>query len=393
MSDLFITRLTQQLQAALPTHRIYPITELDRLGLPEAIKVQLRYMAAARLEAALPALDEAWFDVHAPAVREAYQTLCARLLQHGRLPAELWLTLLRQSVAQVVAYLSQPIHTLVQHVFGDEHAPLPSERIVERLQAFAPYAYFREAITLYLQQKPTPALERDRFRAILQQVDRQFTADFDAQAWIRLLEPLYELASLLPERPAVVPLPLLITFFSEKQQSALISRLQHLASQGLQALSADALHDVLVQEQRAPTTPIPSAVTAEEPVPLWRRFQLQQARVVVEAPAPSSSALPRWMQFYQKPPTTPSTELSLEAIENAVLGSEGSRNRELFIKALFGGNPVAYTQVLRQLYHASTWAEASQIIAQEVFRRYQVNIYSEPAVSFTEAVERRYRNR
>ncbi len=388
MSESFVTRLTQQLQAALPARRTYAIAELDRFGLPEAIVTHLRYTVAARLEAALPTLDETWFDVHAPAVHEAYQVLCTRLRQHSHIPAEAWPTLLQQSVAQLVAYLTQPIHTLVQHVFGHASAALAPERIIERLQAFVPYGYFREALTLYLREKPTATLERERFRSILQQIDRQFTADFDAQAWVRLLDPLYELASLFPERPAAVPVPLLITFFSEKQQSAFTARLQQLTSQGVQVLSTDALHKVLAQAQPVPTTP--AMATPEEPMPLWRRFQLQQARGVIEVP---TTALPRWMQFYQQPPAAPSTEPTLDAVERAVLGPEGIRNRELFIQALFGGDFASYAQVLQQLYRASTWAEASQIIAQEVFRRYQVNIYSEPAVAFTEAVERRYRNR
>jgi len=74
-----------------------------------------------------------------------------------------------------------------------------------------------------------------------------------------------------------------------------------------------------------------------------------------------------------------------------VLGEPGLRNRELFITHLFNGDRSAYLRVLRLLRDTPTWAEASQLIAREVFRRYQVNIYSEPAVAFTDAVERRYR--
>jgi len=42
------------------------------------------------------------------------------------------------------------------------------------------------------------------------------------------------------------------------------------------------------------------------------------------------------------------------------------------------------------LSEAPDWTTASQLIANEVFRPYKVDIYSEAAVDFTNAVEARY---
>ena len=80
----------------------------------------------------------------------------------------------------------------------------------------------------------------------------------------------------------------------------------------------------------------------------------------------------------------------LEALERAVLGETGVRNRDLFLRHLFAGAVDDYERVLRRLQAAPDWSTASKIIAEDVFRRQQVNIYSDPAVAFTDAVEAKF---
>ena len=85
------------------------------------------------------------------------------------------------------------------------------------------------------------------------------------------------------------------------------------------------------------------------------------------------------------------TNARFEDLEMEVLGPRGARNRELFIRHLFAGDRNEYESTVRKLQSIGTWAEASKVIAQEVFLKHQVNIYSDPAVAFTDAAEMRYR--
>jgi hypothetical protein len=55
------------------------------------------------------------------------------------------------------------------------------------------------------------------------------------------------------------------------------------------------------------------------------------------------------------------------------------------------GSSADYAQTLNELRHVPDWAQASQLIADRVFKRYQVNIYSPAALMFTESVEAQYR--
>jgi len=82
---------------------------------------------------------------------------------------------------------------------------------------------------------------------------------------------------------------------------------------------------------------------------------------------------------------------ALEALERDVLGRSDPPQRGVFVRQLFRGDLDGYTDVLRRLHHAENWGEASQVIARDVFRAHKINIYSDAAVAFTNAVEQRFR--
>lgn len=121
-------------------------------------------------------------------------------------------------------------------------------------------------------------------------------------------------------------------------------------------------------------------------------------------PAPNSSdadqveesVKPLWLRYRadQKPSTpsdsSPASAPDLHQLEQRVFGRTDPERRSRFVNELFGGSSDAYGQVLQQLDGAANWAGASSIIADQVFRRYRVNIYSDVAVTFTNAVEQRF---
>jgi hypothetical protein len=81
----------------------------------------------------------------------------------------------------------------------------------------------------------------------------------------------------------------------------------------------------------------------------------------------------------------------LDALEQQALGGGKPPHRAVYIRQLFGGDQSAYQHVLQRLADADSWSEASQIIASDIFRKHKVNIYSDAAVHFTNAVESRFR--
>ncbi|MDX1430312.1 MAG: hypothetical protein R3282_08495, partial [Rhodothermales bacterium] len=108
---------------------------------------------------------------------------------------------------------------------------------------------------------------------------------------------------------------------------------------------------------------------------------------------PERSQTPLWQQYRAVKPSTSKAAPDLHELELAVLGSDAAGNRRSFIGELFGGEEDAYLATIGHLARTKTWSEASQVIAEQVFKRYQINIYSEPAVAFTNAVEAKFRTR
>ena len=149
----------------------------------------------------------------------------------------------------------------------------------------------------------------------------------------------------------------------------------------------------------------PAASPSEdaEPKPLWQRFQRSTADTNAEAPPEEDrSERPRWQQFAplggassraasaQRDAETVRTE-PVAPLERRLLGEKAAKHRDFFVETLFQGSAETYHTVLQRLDDADSWAEASQIIASDVFRAHSVNIYSDPAVLFTDLIEARFR--
>jgi hypothetical protein len=161
----------------------------------------------------------------------------------------------------------------------------------------------------------------------------------------------------------------------------------------------------------------------EKAVPLWMRFQTKinapmkpgapvtppgsnpgrnpgrNAARLGSQPATTSAVLeksvrPLW-ERYRKPDVrseiSAAPRADFDEVERFVLGDVDRSRREDYIETLFGGRAATYREMVYRLAELGTWPEATAIIADEVFRRNRVNIYSEVAIDFTNAVEKRYK--
>ncbi len=428
MPSALADALFDQLLASFPPERAYAPAAFEREPMPPPVAHFLTRLLQRRIEHEAEHLAwprSPWLDHEHADVRRAQQALAEALARHGQYPPEAWTPALRQAVDEVTAYLVRPVSTLAAFVFQDGEAAVPSEVVERRLGYFAGYGYLHESVRMYFQQKNVGEIDPARFAELLRHIDRQMTQDYDAEAWLRLLAPVFDLARrVLPE--AGVPVWLLRAFFDDKQAEAITQRLQTVQERrGLEVLDAAGLRRLLeppaeiaaAPEVDRAARPAPAATPPDEPpqgaVPLWQQFQhglapaaqrpapSGPARLPDEAhpqpSAPTREALPRWMQFRPDaaprtpaPAPAPPAPTALTTLERTVLGEAGARHRDLFVRHLFGGDGDAYERVLRRLDAAPNWAEASRIIAEDVFKKNQVDIYSDLAVRFTDAAEARY---
>jgi hypothetical protein len=129
--------------------------------------------------------------------------------------------------------------------------------------------------------------------------------------------------------------------------------------------------------------------------PLWARFRGGQDERVSDAVADEAAADGEPARAASDGASTNASSgggnEALDALEREILGTTNPPHRSVYVRQLFNGDQTAYRQVLRRLRSADSWGEASQIIASDVFRAHKVNIYSDAAVHFTNAVESRFR--
>jgi hypothetical protein len=117
--------------------------------------------------------------------------------------------------------------------------------------------------------------------------------------------------------------------------------------------------------------------TVSEPI----RPLTAPARVGERAPMPDDRIEP-------KLPREPKS--SLNPVERRVLGDMSQLQRKQFVEHLFGGNFADFSRVVSMLDKAEDWEAAAHVIGSEVFEGNDVDIYSEPAIEFTNLVESRF---
>ncbi len=459
MPRAFADALFARLLDAFPPDAAYAPNDLARAPMPPPLAhfltKTLRHRARRALDRWHPPASP-YLDTSYPGVEEAAERYRAALLQHARFPKDEWRDALRSAARRVSAYLVRPVRTAVRYVFRGDDGALPIGRILQRMHHLAPYPYLREAVKAYADQKSVGEIDRTSLTVLLTRVDQRMTADHDAEAWLRLLGPLFVTARAAFPNEDGVPTALLHDFFRSKKAFAAARRLEAAERDGAEWMDEAALRHLLeaapapdtarervasssseaaarrepsaarlytapeadAPEESKPSEaapePAPTPSTGEdaaeddaaEAVPLWKRFQRGAPRAKEPAAAQQQQAdrgaqsRPRWQQF-RPPADAPGAETAqangassdeaLAALERDVLGPSGRQSRALFVRHLFGGDEEAYAGILRRLREAPTWNEASRIIARDVFRARQINIYSDPAVAFTDAVEGRFR--
>ena len=540
MSRSLADPLYERLLSSFPATQAYTRADWDDDAMPEPVAHFLGHLLShySRREARrLRRARSDWVDYDHPDMETAVRTFFDTMETHTRVPADEWEDALRQATHHSTAHLVRPVHVLTDFVYAERQKRLPLSKILWRMQFFGPYAYLREAIQAFAQKHDLDALGPDRFERFLHRIDERITDGYDADRWLRLLDPLFAVARRATGREQV-PTGLLRAFFAEKGRKGLEWQLEAHGEKGHKAVTPRALHRLIQEDDGSapPASDTPAETSGRSPapdrtppdrdapemppdrteqpgsptddeiwgvagparpegsaprsasqpsqpdqsVPLWKRFQRGDTGATpspsnnggASGPSPQEGGdtqgggdtqeggtqEPLWARFRQErderlsdavtdeapdspnrsdraadrtdeaETSSPGTEASppgaslheatnnasrsasssggapdaspppsrggqsLDTLEQKALGVSNPPHRAVYVRQLFGGDQTAYRQVLRRLAGADSWGEASQVIAGDIFRKHKVNIYSDAAVHFTNAVEARFRD-
>lgn len=438
--------LSERLRRALPANQAYTPADWNVDALPSPVDHYLRHLLRHQRERETRRLRRArtdWVNYDHPDMEEATGALLDATADHMQVPRDEWTATLQTSIRRTVDYLVRPVPTLRAFVFEDPTDPVPASTVEWRMQFFEPYDYLRNAVTAYAEKHDQDAFEADGFEQLLRRIDARMADDFAPERWLRLLDPFFETADCATGNKQI-PLSLLHTFFEEKNASHIADRLttfEHerdtdaIAPSPLRRLldtasvespssqNASSLPPDLSPPTDGPSSRSPDASSEEDPAegepgratPMWKQFEQGHSRRSTEVQDDNGQGgQPLWTQFQSQPSSSPAnsspdstsstpgpssskrsssstSDTSLSTLEREVFGAAPPSKRSVYIRELFGGDDEAYRQILKRLRSTESWSTASQIIASDVFRAHDVNIYSDPAVHFTNAVEAGYK--
>jgi len=448
--------LSDRLLDSFPADRAYTKADWAADAMPGPLRHYLTHLLRHHHRREARQLRRArtdWVDYDHPEMETATQAFLDAVEQHLQVPRERWADTLRTAARRTTRYLVRPVPTLMSFVFEDAAGSVPVPQVRWRMRFFGPYAYLRDAVQAFAEKHDRDAFSPDVFERVLRRVDERMTADFSADRWVDLLDPLFDTARRATGHTQV-PISLLRTFFEEKNADPFAERLATYAqSDDAEAISPDALRrlidaasagatpaaetpeardaplDADLHETTEPAPPPRSdaatsdAATSDaapKATPMWKQFEHDATRRRTQTGSSTSDASddaqPLWAQFQQRPsaaspePDAPTNDIgsapasspeaspsaaehddALSTLEREVFGPSHTPKRKVYVQSLFDGDRDAYRDVLKRLRTAESWSEASQIISSDVFRAYQVNIYSDAAVHFTNAIETTFR--
>ncbi len=450
MLDATAEALSKYLLTLLPAGRPHPRGDLKVL--PSPVAHYLGSVLDRRVDQKAAAPKSPWLDADHELVQTASKVWKTAAHEAAQFPEDAWTKAVRTASRQVLNYLVEPVETVVSFAYTDASAVLELDALQERMAAFGAYPYFREVAEGYVQRKALHGIGRDELEKLLRRIDRRMVAGFGASDWMTLLEPLFELIGSIPDYETGVPSGLLQQFFKAKGLDEIASRLDESEAYGQEALltvlsraaepvqpatvespdgeevvaeigeddAAEPLWQRLAREKAAntpPAVPLPEAsrdgveeanvieetdvaVTEDEepePVensegdveeagdeePLWQRLADSKKRKRTVTPVFSFDTRD---EAKRQPEVRPEP---LRTLETRVLGPTATERRDWYAQQLTGGSEAAYRAILLDLDLAQNWNDAWPIL-KEAYQANKVEIYSDPVVAFTDAVEGRY---
>lgn len=429
MSGTWISQIQAALRKHFPASQDYRAEDFKREPMPVPVGHFLEHALTRRAATIQLAVDPDWFDLSDQALIESERRWREALIAAARYPAALWEQSIDQAVTHVVAFLVSPADSFCEFAYAGVDGDMHPRTILHRLAYFKPYSALREVVKGYLDRQEAEPVSREDLRAAILKADRSIVADYEPSDWIALLRPLFELASVstVKGQSPQVPVTVLKQVFQSKAAHELVRRLEAIESiGGHRRLSESALLTAVGPTEIAKPVPEETPAPSESGQP--RPIQLND----VHARA-SNAAIPRWMQFTSNVETSPSSRSgdggpevvqqsqntaagattlteapetsrlgsraplpddasppSSKMVERRVLGPIDPSQRSRFVNSLFDGDHEHFSRVLALLDRAEDWESAAHVIGAEVFERNSVDIYSDPAVEFTNVVESRY---
>lgn len=341
------------------------------------------------------ALDSAfaWFDSADAGVGGALDHLRHEAARAAWFPPDEWPRSVHHAVETTLSYLLDPTRTLVSFLFADGSDSALATDVRRRSGYFRDYSHLTRAVGAFIDKKNEDRISRHELTGVLRHVDRNIVSEFDADGWIHHMTPLVTFVSFSGLISEGLPVAFASRFLEARGHMAARDAVESAADKArADMISVPTLTSLLrtlgagEPASEAVTPPATATQAQVEPAPLWKQFSKPTDAAIRPTDAPPGPGEPLWKTFQER---AAATEPDVPDLERQVIGT-GGPDRKRIVAELFAGDASLYRTVLARLHTAPDWTAASRILANDVYRPHAVDIYSETAVAFTNAVESRY---
>ena len=366
-----------------------PLTasELSDLPVPAPFKTFLQKALSRQIDRELSPIQmpaSEWFDDSTDSFRRASSELFEAARTSAHFPASEVESYLRRTTDVVTDYIVNPVETILHFGFPPDAESAPKSDLSRRLSYFDVYPELLRVVS----DIPSDTVSKSELQARLIEQHETYWDGLSAEEWMEQLRPVCQLLGFVGDNR--MPVGALIRFTEKRGDKKIVESLQASDAAGTVTVSVEELFELIETALRPPppppvAEPEPFPSTADETpaaqLPLWKQYS--GAQPTQETPASTGSPKPLWKTY------APESEIKTPHFaekERIVLGTT-SDLRNTFVRELFHGDQEAYGRVIEQLSKSKTWSDSATILKNDVFVANRIDIYSEPAIAFTNAVE------
>jgi hypothetical protein len=429
---------------ALPPHEVFSYNDLQSLSLSAQCRAFIFAELTFSARSLLASLETSRFNLQQDAMREPRHHFANIIVTTAtQLPRKDFIQILESALQIEAQYLAQPHRVLKDLIFANR-SELSMPDISDRLSNFVEYAYLLDVFKQYLERKQPSTLSAEKFAKVLFEIDTKLCAAYSHDEFMMLFKPLFEFYQRAGEK--AVACEALRLFLAEKNLDAHTKRIDLAMQNGIDALTADALNDLLLAPLDV-LVPKPELAQSEIPTPksditipksTIAQSEITKSDITIpqstitqseirnpnseliqpEITNPKSEIANQKSTITQSELTNPQSkirnlkseiptidffELEKQRLQSQKVQQEpnlrdvrlliSDDERKKFIKRLFKGSEADYNTAISAINQMKTWREASLYIDREIFSRFKVDEFSSEAVAFVDIVFERFQTR
>ena len=291
---------------ALPPHEVFSYNDLQSLSLSAQCRAFIFAELTFSARSLLASLETSRFNLQQDAMREPRHHFANIIVTTAtQLPRKDFIQILESALQIEAQYLAQPHRVLKDLIFANR-SELSMPDISDRLSNFVEYAYLLDVFKQYLERKQPSTLSAEKFAKVLFEIDTKLCAAYSHDEFMMLFKPLFEFYQRAGEK--TVACEALRLFLAEKNLDAHTKRIDLAMQNGIDALTADALNDLLLAPLDV-LVPKPELAQSEIPTPK-SDITIPQSTITQSEITKSDITIPK-STIAQSEITTPKSDITI----------------------------------------------------------------------------------